>query len=537
MKVYYQIFSIRVRTMRIKNKIVLMLMCILILLLLSSGSFAYSLFETSRNQISGNQIDQFVTDQLETKGMAPANLSSDPVFVRRIYLDMIGRLPTSREVQRFLKSKDSDKRKALIDKLLLNESFPEYWAYKWSDLLRVKAEFPIKLWPNGVHAYYQWIYQALETNMPYDQFAQELLTSSGSNFRTPQVNFYRAVQGNSPSAIAQVVALTFMGSRIETWDEKDRAGMELFFSKMSFKGTAEWKEEIITWDFLNEDPIKTSFPDRQLVTISSESDPREVFSNWLTTKENPWFAKNISNRIWYWLMGQGIVHEPDDIKSGNLPVNPQLLSYLEKELIDADFNLQHLFRLILNSRTYQQSSIHKGENKNLEKYFAVYPVRRLEAEVLIDALCQVTGTKEIYSSSIPEPFTFVPKFKGAIGIADGSISNSFLDMFGRSSRDTGLVSERSNQPSRTQRMHLLNSSHIQKKITKGPKVRQLYRLGKKNPEKLIRLAYLNILSRYPTKDEISTIHSYASNEGLDAKEATADLVWALINSKEFLYRH
>ncbi len=506
-------------------------------LIVASSSFANTPFDADRNLIPGNQIDQFVTMVLDEKGISPANLCSDPVFVRRIYLDMTGRLPTMPDVLQFIKSKHKNKREKLIEKLLLNESFFVYWAYKWSDLLRVKAEFPIKLWPNGVHAYYQWIYQALESNLPYDQFTQELLTSSGSNFRTPQVNFYRAVQGNSPSAIAQVVALTFMGSRIEAWNEKDRAGMELFFSKILYKGTAEWKEEIITWDFLNEEPIKTSFPDGQLVTISSESDPREVFSNWLTTKENPWFAKNISNRVWYWLMGQGIIHEPDDIRPDNSPVNPQLLSYLEKELIDSGFNLQHLFRLILNSRTYQQSSIHKDGNKDLEKYFAVYPVRRLEAEVLIDALCQVTGTKEKYSSPIPEPFTFVPKFKGAVGIADGSISNSFLDMFGRSSRDTGLISERSNQPSRTQRLHLLNSSHIQKKIFQGSKIKKLYRISKKNPKKSINLAYLNILSRYPTKNEILTISSYASNESLDVKEATTDLVWALVNSKEFLYRH
>jgi len=503
----------------------------------SAETDAFSIYETDRRNIPGNRIDKIVTNQLTQKGMSPANLCSDVVFIRRIYLDMTGRLPEIPVVRQFLRSSDKNKRRDLIEALFLSEKFTIYWTYKWCDLLRVKAEYPIKLWPNAAHAYYQWIYKALNTNMPYDQFALELLTSSGSNFRTPQVNFYRAVQNNTPSAISQVVALTFMGSRIKYWDQKTREGFESFFSQIQYKGTAEWKEEIVTWDFLRESPVSACFPDGHVVDIPSDTDPRVVLSKWLISKDNPWFASNISNRIWYWLMGRGIIEEPDDIREGNPPSNPRLLSYLENELIAADYDMRHLFRLILNSRTYQQSSIHNSGYEETQKLFAVYPVRRLEAEVLIDALCDVTGHKESYFSQIPEPFTFIPKETGAIGIADGSISSPFLDLYGRSPRDTGLMSERSNQPSQSQRLHLLNSSHIQKKMTKGNKVRKLIKTSEQNPQKWVTMAYLTILSRYPTQKEVSVIKLHALTGGLDTKEKTHDLVWALINSKEFLYRH
>jgi hypothetical protein len=236
-------------------------------------------------------------------------------------------------------------------------------------------------------------------------------------------------------------------------------------------------------------------------------------------------------------MGRGIIHEPDDIRPDNPAIYPELLTYLEKELIDSEYDLLHMYRLILNSRTYQQSSIpHPGTN-DAEKLFACYPVRQIEAEVLIDALCRISGTRESYSSPIPEPFTFIPPEHRTISLADGSITSQFLEMFGRSSRDTGLESERNNQPTESQRRHMLNSTHIQNKIEGGWRLKGLIRRAKGNHKKLADSLYLTILSRYPTESERETIEEYFKTEGVKTNQVAIDLAWALINSKEFLYRH
>lgn len=484
-----------------------------------------------------NAIDTLVAARLGAKTIAPANLSSDEVFIRRVYLDVTGRLPEPDEVRRFLNSTQPTKRADLIDTLLESDAFAAYGAVKWCDVLRVKAEFPINLWPNAVQAYHRWVYDAIRQNMPYDQFARQLLTASGSNYRVPQVNFYRALQEQTPAAAAHAAALTFMGVRIETLPAEKQQHLEAFFSRITYKATAEWKEEIIFLDPTASDPLKAVFPDGKTVVIAVGQDPRRVFADWLTRPDNPWFAKAVVNRTWAWLMGRGIVHEPDDMRPDNPPSNPQLLAFLEKELIKADFDLKHLHRLILNSRTYQQSSIPRSTHPDAEALFAYYPVRRLDAEVLIDALCQITGIGERYSSLIPEPFTFIPEEHPTVELADGSISSPFLEMFGRPSRDTGLASERNNLPSDAQRLHLLNSSHIQRKIENSPRLRTLIRTSGRNPRTLIGTLYLTVLSRLPTPEELTAAEDYAKTPGLNATQAAHDLVWTLINSKEFLYQH
>jgi len=484
-----------------------------------------------------NPIDELVFAKLKELGISPSELCSDHEFLRRVYLDVIGTLPTADEARTFLADSDPQKRSKLIDHLLKRDEFADYWSLKWCDLLRVKAEFPINLWPNAVQAYHRWIHDCLRENMPYDKFARELLTSSGSNFRVPEVNFYRAIQGRQPSAIAAVVALTFMGVRFDRWPEKQREGLEAFFSRVAYKQTAEWKEEIVYLDPAPAEPTNAVFPDGVTVKIQPDKDPRVVFADWLITADNPWFARNIVNRIWAWLLGRGLIHEPDDIRPDNPAVHPQVLTLLEKELVKAEYDLRHIYRLILNSHTYQQSSIPRSNHPDVEALFACYPVRRLDAEVLIDALCWISGTQESYSSAIPEPFTFIPEENRSIELADGSITSQFLEMFGRPARDTGLESERNNKITDEQRLHLLNSSHIQNKIERSVRLSALVRTAKGDRRKLINLIYLNILSRYPTQEEISTVEKYFQTKGINSGQATNDLVWALINTKEFLYRH
>ncbi len=494
-------------------------------------------FEIEGEFTPANPIDDYVLAGLLARGITPANLCSDQVFVRRVFLDVIGTLPEPREALTFLQDQSPDKRAKLIDMLLERQEFADYWSLKWCDLLRVKAEFPINLWPNAVQAYHRWIHDAIRDNQPYDAFARALLTSSGSNFRVPPVNFYRAVQGREPEAIAAAVALTFLGVRIESWPENQRRALADFFSRIAYKETSEWKEEIVILDPAQTGPLSVVFPDGVAMEIEAGEDPRRVFALWLTSPDNPWFARNIVNRIWSWLFGRGIVHEPDDIRPENPPVYPELLSFLERELANAHYDLRHIYRLILNSRTYQQSSIPKDACPDAERFFACYAVRRLEAEVLADALSRVIGAGESYSSAIPEPFTFMPGEQRSILLADGSISSSFLEMFGRPSRDTGLESERNNEPTDAQRLFLLNSTHIQNRIENSPRMRTMLKTAGRRHGALIQGVYMGILCRYPTQAEADTADEYFKTGDLTIVQAGADLAWALINTKEFLYRH
>ncbi len=483
------------------------------------------------------EIDRLVFAHLNQLGIQPAPLCSDEVFVRRVYLDAIGTLPTAGEVRQFLSDRSPDKRAALIDRLLERDEFADYWAMKWVNLLRVKSEFPINLWPNAVQAYHRWIRAAIKENMPYDRFARELLTASGSNIRSPQVNFYRAVQNRTPEGLARAVALTFMGARAENWPTNRLAGTAAFFSRVGYKTTAEWKEEVVYFDLAKETgPSSATFPDGKTVALSPMQDPRKLFADWLARPDNPWFSRSISNRVWYWLMGRGIIHEPDDIRSDNPPGNPELLAYLERELTGSGYNLKHLFRLILRSRTYQLSSLPAGKSLQGESDFAFYPVRRLEAEVLIDAINQLTGSTEKYVSHIPEPFTYMPEEQRAVALADASITSPFLELFGRSPRNTGLESEQRNAlPTAAQQLHLLNSTHIRNKLEQSAKLRALIE-HEAAPGAAITELYLTILSRLPTAEERAAVQAYQKS-AQNPQHAALDLAWALINNSEFQFRH
>jgi hypothetical protein len=502
-----------------------------------SDTSAVSPYTISGRDAGFNAVDSFVLAGLQKANIRPADVCSDAVFIRRVYLDVAGSLPDVEEVRRFLDNPRPDKRAALIARLLAESAYADYRTLKWCDLLRVKAEFPINLWPNTVQAFHRWIYDAMKSNMPYDQFVRQLLTSSGSNLRTPAVNFYRAVQGREPAAIASAAALTFLGERMEKWPADRREGLAAFFSRIGYKDTAEWKEEIVYFNPTQNTALQAMTPDGKKVTIPADRDPREVFADWLLSGDNPRLSRAIVNRIWSWLMGRGLIHEPDDIRPDNPAVYPDLLDYLAAELVKARYDLNHIYGLILGSRTYQQASIARSDNAKAEAMFACYPVRRLEAETLIDALCRITGTRESYSSPIPEPFSFIPEDQRSIELADGSTSSSFLELFGRPARDTGLESERNNATTETQRMHMLNSSHIQNKIQTSGKLRTLINAQRGNRAALIDSLYLTILSRYPTADERTATMNYLREEKSNPAQAVNDLVWALVNTKEFLYRH
>jgi hypothetical protein len=549
-------------------------------------------FEISTLPVPESQLDKLVFSNLGKLGLQPV-LCSDGVFVRRAYLDVIGTLPTAQEARDFIRDPDlRNKRRILIDRLLERDEFADYWAMKWGDILRIKAEFPVNLWPNAAQAYHRWVRASLAANQPYDKFARELLTASGSNFRVGPVNFYRAVQNRNPEGIASAVALTFMGVRAESWPATRLAGMAVFFSQIGYKPTSEWKEEHVFWDPLgasavpgntapgraaiaaigqapagvaqatpreltDDGPLVAIFPDGTEIELPPNTDPRDVFADWLITPYNSWFTSSIANRVWAWLLGRGIIHEPDDIRPDNPPSNPALLAYLERELIVGRYDLKRFFRLILNSQAYQFSSMPRFATPEAAANFASYPLRRLDAEVLIDAINKITGASDLYTSPIPEPFTYIPEDKPAIAIADGSITSPFLALFGRSARATGLENERNNNPVPAQWLHLLNSTHIQRKLEQGPRLKAILESGRK-PAEIVEVLYLTILSRFPSPEELRQIEAVgqvrpappapatkAGKRGATAprnvvfkrREDWLDLAWALVNSTEFLYRH
>jgi hypothetical protein len=496
-----------------------------------------SIFEETRTVVPESALDALVAKPLAQAGIRPA-FCTDAVFLRRAYLDVIGTLPTADEARALLADPSLTKRRALIEHLLEREEFADYWALKWSDLLRVKAEFPVNLWPNAAQSYHRWIHTSIRDNKPYDRFARELLTSNGSNFRVGPVNFYRALQDHSPEGIATAVALTFMGCRAENWPTNTLSGMAVFFSQVGYKPTREWKEEVVYWNpGATSAPLSGVLPDGTRLALPPDRDPRELFADWLISPTNTWFSANIVNRIWSWLMGRGIIHEPDDIRPGNPPANPALLVFLRKEFIRSGYDTKHIFRLILTSRAYQFSSLFPPENmEKAAPLFAYYPMRQLDAEVLIDAINAVTGSSDLYTSAIPEPFTFIPADKPAISLPDGSITSPFLELFGRPARATGLENERLNKPSAPQRMHLLNSSHIQQKLETGARAKRLFDTNRPPAETLAEL-YLSILSRFPAAHEVRAAEAYLNGGVAKKNEAWRDLAWALINSDEFLFRH
>ena len=516
-----------------------------------------------------NKIDEIVFAKLQSLNIQPV-LCSDAVFVRRAYLDLTGKLPSADEAKAFIQNADPNKRIALIDRLLDQPAHFDYWAMRWGDVLRVKAEFPVKIWPNAAQAYHRWLWESVAQNKRYDQFARELLTSSGSNFRVGPANFYRAIQDRTPEGISGAVALAMMGTRIHLWPEDRRTGMAVFFSQVGYKPTSEWKEEIVFWDPLKSaaipgntapgidavgkavtatnqipgalpqplaenGPLQATFPDGTKITIPPNRDPREVFAEWLIRPENPWFARAIANRTWSWAMGRGIIHEPDDIRDNNPPSMPELLAYLQQELVSSGFDLKRLKRLIFTSTVYQFSPIARHKAPEARTCFAFYQMRRLEAEVLIDALNNITGSSDLYTSAVPEPFTYIPHDMSAVALADGSITSPFLTLFGRSARATGMEGERVNELASTQWLHTLNSATIQSKLQSGPRLATIISSGGK-PNEIAERLYLTILSRLPTDADLRAVEEYAKLRP-NAREMWTDLAWALINSPEFLLRH
>ena len=483
-------------------------------------------------------------------GLKPVARATDAEFLRRAMLKLNGRLPSPREAREFLNDRSPDKRARLIERLIYSPRFDDMMAMRYAQTFRVKSEFPINMWPNAVQLFHAYLRDSVSRDLAYDVMARELLTSNGSNFRKPQVNFLRGHADRSPEGVAKGVMLSLAGVRLEKLPPRDREGLAAFFSRLGRKDTDEWKEEIV-FTLPQVARVEARTPDGKSFTIDAPgTEPREVFAAWLTSPDNPYFARAFVNRMWYWLMGRGLVEPADDLavpapdgvwsifQAAPSPVRttPELdaLAELFKK---HKYRIRPLVRIICNSPAFTASwETNDAEQLRAAERFAVYPIHRMEPEVIVDALAAVTGNSDRYRSVIPEPFTILPAGTPAVRIADGSISSGVLDTFGRSPRDSGALDETRLRVTSAQRQWMMNSNILFGRLRRVPQ--RIFAKRKMDTSQRIDELYLLILSRHPAKEERELLlRRFRELDKNRRGSFWGDVVWSLVNSREFMMYH
>ncbi len=477
-----------------------------------------------------NKIDILIEQKIKAEGLSLSELCDDYTFLRRASLTLTGRIPESEKVNKFANSKNPNKREELVKELIESDFWVDYQVLKWGDLLRIKAEFPSNILPNGVQAYNRWLREQFAPNVPYDKMVYNLITSTGSNFRSPAVNFFRAFQTRTPEAIAENIAILFTGERTTP------QGFSHFFTQLKYKNTNEWKEEIVYVDLdIKASVDKVTMPDNKVLALEHGKDYRKEFAQWLTSEQNPLFARVMANRVWFWLMGRGVIDPVDDITPQSKASNQALLDFLEEEFISSGFDIKALFYLIASSDAFGRSSKSVGDTQKGAVHFAYYPTIRLGSEQLLDALGDITGSFDRYISRTPEPYSYYPADIRAVQLGDGSVTSPQIELFGRPSRDVSLESDRNNNLNSKQVLYLLNSAAILRKISTSDNIKQIV---KDYPQRkdLITQSYLLTVSREPSQAEIDFIIK-SSEHVTNNQEFCGNVIWALINTTEFLFNH
>lgn len=469
-----------------------------------------------------NLIDKLVDAKLAKLNIAPSGLCDDADYLRRVYLDLTGTLPTSEESRKFLADTAKDKRAKLVESLLEKPEFADLWALRWADLLRVDRQ---PLGHQRAHLYYKWIRDSIATNKPFDQFARELVTAEGPAGEVGPVNFFKVV--TKPGEVASTVSQVFLGVRItcaechhhpfDRWKQSDYYGMSAYFTT---GGTTHprTKKEVFAH------ALGTEMP-----TTNPNGDRRVPFAEWMTKPDNPFFARNLANRVWAWTLGRGLVEPVDDVRATNPPSNPELLDALAKYLVENKYDVRKLIILIVSSRVYQTSVAPNATNEKDERNFSRAYFKRPDAEVLCDMISQALG--------VPEKFPGSPGVTRAVQLWDSKARSDFLKLFGRPNRVTACECERTREPSVSQVLNLLNSTEIQAKLThEAGTVARLVR-AEKDDAKLVGELYLIFFARLPTTAETATGVKHLKKYPNNRRAAVEDLAWALMNSTEFLFNH
>lgn len=491
---------------------------------------------------AANYIDTHVYNKLHKLRVIPSELSTDAAFLRRVHLDLVGRLPTPDEQLRFLADKNSNKREALVNQLIDTKEFTEIWVMKWAELLQIRT-FQNQVSYKAALLYHNWLRDRIASNTPFNKIIHELLMSRGGTFSTPATNFYQVELDTKK--LTENVAQVFMGTRIQCaqchnhpfdrWTMDDYYSFAAFFAQVKRKRAEDPREQIIFdggGQIQNPMTKKNALPKYLGGESVGESNKtrRELVASWLTQPENPWFARNVANIVWAHFHGIGIVEPVDDVRVSNPPSNPELLDALAKKFVEYDFDFKRLVRDICTSRTYQLSTRTNATNVSDTRNFSHAQIRRMRAEVMLDVISQATNT--------PNKFKGLPKGAKAVQIADGNTSNYFLKAFGRATRETVCSCEVKMDPSLSQALHLLNGDTTHNRIKQGGVIRELIK-QKKQPPEIITDLYRRCLTRPPTGSEMEKLMTYVkpAKDDKSRVEVYEDIFWALLNSKEFIFNH
>lgn len=489
-----------------------------------------------------NFIDDLVMGKLQSLNLPSSPRCSDSEFVRRAFVDTIGILPTESESRAFLASKDSHKRDKLIEQLLSRPEFVDYWSYKWSDLLLVETK---KLQPDAMWSYYDWIRDNVAANTPWDKFVREVVTAQGSTLQNGAANFY--VLHDDPRSMAETVSQAFLGMSVqcakchnhpmEKWTNDQYYKFANLFARVRVKNGGVAGEDIIfvsdTGDLVQPLTGKPQPPtplDGTPQPLDSVEDRRRHLADWLVSRDNPYFSRAIVNRIWKNFYGVGLVENVDDLRVTNPSSDEKLLSATAKYLADQKFNLKALMRAMLQSETYQRTSMASPENAEDTRFYSHYYPRRMMAEVLLDAFSEATGA--------PANFKGYPKGWRAMQLPDSNVDSYFLKSFGRPEREKTCECERTAEPNVSQVLHIANGDTINKKLEAKNNAIAKWITAKEPPGKIVEEAYLSALSRYPTKNEEAKIVKILDKaDSKDQRAAVEDMYWAILSSREFLFNH
>ena len=489
-----------------------------------------------------NFIDELVLAKLENLGLPPSPPATDAEFLRRAFIDTIGLLPTVEETRAFLADSSTDKRAKLIDQLLARPEFVDYWAYKWSDLLLVTSE---RLKPAAMWSYYHWIRNNVAANTPWDQFTRNLVTATGSTLQNGAANFF--VLHQDPPELAETVSVAFLGMSIncakchnhplEKWTNDQYYSMANLFARVRSKEAPGDGNHVVysttSGEWVQPRTGKTQPPaplDGVALPLEAEADRRIHLANWLTSPENPYFTRAITNRIWANFFGVGLVESVDDLRLTNPPSNAALLDAAAKYLVDHKYDVKSLMRAVLESATYARSSQPLPENVEDQRFYSRYYPRRMMAEVLLDALSQVSGSPSAFGD-------YAPGWR-ALQLPDVSVNSYFLRTFGRPLRAITCECERTAEPSMVQVLHISNGDTINQKLeAKANRIEQLLSANLTN-EQIIEEAYLSALCRFPTDAERAKLLAALNEAPADNKRQTIeDFYWSILSSKEFLFNH
>ena len=493
--------------------------------------------DTPKPQV--NYIDELVNLKLKKLRIDPSGRSTDEAFLRRVYIDLVGQLPTEPEYVRFMSSSEPDKRDKLIDELLGRKEFTEVWVSKWAEWLMMRSSNLTST--KSITLYYTWLSEQIADNVPLDKMVRSILGASGGTFKNPATNFYQIEQ--DVLKVSENVAQIFMGMRVQCaqchnhpfdrWTMDDYYSFAAFFKQVGRKQGEDYRETIV----FNAGGGEVNHPigGRVMPPVFlgggpadvAGKDRREVLAEWLASPRNPYFAQNFVNRIWHHFFNIGIVEPIDDVRVSNPASNQPLLVELAKRFTESNYDFKGLVRDICRSDAYQRSTEKNESNQSDERNFASQTLRRIKAESMLDIISQITSTQD--------KFPQLPVGARAVQIADGATSTYFLSTFGRATRETACACEVKMEPTLSQALHLLNGETSNQKIQQGGIIAALQN-EKQTPEQIIEKLYIRCLSRKPLPEEMTALSPLLA-EGNDVKRSLEDIFWALLNSREFMFNH